>query len=222
MKVDDFKNKAFENMLKYAVDEANKQQIDEMSQCEKVEFSKEHEDKMRKLFAGKVKRVKYVKRILIIAAVMVVLFSVSIISVQGFRVKFMNFILSFTETNTELKYADESEDNNSYSVGDIDFAYMPEYLEFNSSRNQGKNICVKFNNNDKYIEIRIREIDAIANVNTEKADAELLMIKGIETFITQKDDVFILSWNNASKTFELMGNIEREELIKIAENVKIK
>ncbi len=222
MNVDDIKNKAFEEMLKCAVNEANKELIDEMPPCEKVEFSKEHEAKMRKLFAGNVKRTKYVKRILIIAAVMIALFSVSIISVQGFRVKFMNFILSFTETNTELKYADESEDKNSYSVGDIDFAYIPEYLEFNSSRNQGKNICVKFNNNDKYIEIRIREIDAIANVDTEKADAELLMINGIETFITQKDDVIDLSWNNGTKAFELVGNIEREELIKIAENVKIK
>ncbi len=220
MKANDFKNKAIDDMLKYAFQEANAELIDEMPQCEEVEFSKEHEDKMRKLFAGKVRRMKYIKRIFMIAAVMVILFSISVMSVQGWRASFMNFILSFTESNTELKYRDEAEDKNSYTVGDVTFEYLPSGFTLDSNKNQGKVIYVKFNKGNEYFETKIKESNPVANVDTEKAGAELLMINGAEVFVTQKDDNISVSWNNNLKTFELMGNIEREELLKIAENIK--
>ncbi len=222
MKADDFKNKAFDEMLKYAVLQANEELINEMPPCEAVEFSKEHEKNMRKLFAGKVKRIGYIKRILIIAAIIVVLFGVSVMSVQGLRIRFMNFILSFTETNTKITYVSEEEDKNSYSVGDITLEYLPSGFALNSTRNQGKTVRVDFVNGNKTIKFSVRTSVSVSNLDTERAGSELLMIKDIETFVTQKDNDIILSWNNGEKVFELMGNIEREEIIKIAENIKIK
>ncbi len=222
MKANDFKDKAFEEMLKYACREASKELIDEMPPCEEVEFSKEHEARMRKLFAGKVRRKRYIKRIFLIAAVMVVLFSVSVMSVQGLRIRFMNFILNFTESNTKITYVDETEDKNSYKVGDIVFDYLPSGFVLDSTKNQGKVVYIKFNNADKYIEIKIKASNPVAYVDTERADAELLMINGIETFVAEKDNVFILNWNSDLKAFEIQGNIERDELIKIAENLKTK
>ncbi len=222
MKANDFKNKAFEEMLKYACQEANKEMIDEMPPCEDVEFSKEHENKMRKLFAGKVKRKKYIKRIFLIAAVMVVIFSVSVMSVQGLRIRFMNFILNFTESNTKITYVDEEEDKNSYTVGDIVLEYLPSGFVLDSTRNQGKSAYIEFSSENKYICLSIRDAETITNVDTEKAGAELLMVNDIEVFISQKNDAYILSWNDNLKAFEMMGNIEREEIIKIAENIKIK
>ncbi len=222
MNANDFKDKAFEEMLKYAFNEASKEMIDEMPPCEEVEFSKEHEAKMRKLFAGKVRKKKYIKRILVIAAVMVAILSVSVMSVQGLRIRFMNFILNFTESNTKITYVDETEDKNSYTVGDIVFEYLPSGFTLDSTRNQGKVVYIDFVNNDKFILIKINTKVFESNVDTEKADAELVVINGIESFVTQKDDVFIINWNNGSKAFDIQGNIDRKEIIQVAENIKIK
>lgn len=50
MKIDEAKEKALDELIKLVVDKAAKELIEEMPEPENVEFSKEHEKKMKKLF----------------------------------------------------------------------------------------------------------------------------------------------------------------------------
>ena len=50
MKINEIKDKTLDNLLYYAAQEASKELVDEMPAPESVEFSYEHERKMKKLF----------------------------------------------------------------------------------------------------------------------------------------------------------------------------
>ncbi len=222
MKTDDLKNKAFDELLKIAANEANAELIDEMPPCEEVEFSKEHENKMRKLFAGKVRRKKIFKRIVILAAAMILVLAISVFSVKSLRIKFMNFVLNYNETNTEIRYKVEEENKNSYTVGDIELEYIPLNFTIEETRNMEKMIYINFSDGDKSFFLNIRHETSASNLDTQEAGTEVIVLNGIKTFISEKDGVIALRWNSGVKVFALSGNIERKELIKIAENIKIK
>ena len=206
MKINELKDKTLDDLLYFAAQEASKELVDEMPAPKSVEFSDEHKKKMEKLFK-KQKRTpikSYLRRILAIAAVLIVVSSISIASVQAWRIRFLNFIMHISESNTELRYKENDTEGNSYSAEDVNLEYVPSGFKLSESRN----------NNGKI------QIDSTLNVDTEDATAKEIKLNGKDAFLTEKGDIISLLWNNEMNSFTLSGNLSEDEIVKIAENIK--
>lgn len=222
MKINELKDKTLDDLLYFAAQEASKELVDEMPAPKSVEFSDEHKKKMEKLFK-KQKRTpikSYLRRILAIAAVLIVVSSISIASVQAWRIRFLNFIMHISESNTELRYKENDTEGNSYSAEDVNLEYVPSGFKLSESRNNNGKIHLRFENEDLTFSLYIRQIDSTLNVDTEDATAKEIKLNGKDAFLTEKGDIISLLWNNEMNSFTLSGNLSEDEIVKIAENIK--
>ena len=222
MKINEIKDKTLDNLLYYAAQEASKELVDEMPAPESVEFSYEHERKMKKLFKNskKISTKSYLKRASAIVAVFIIISGISIASVQAWRIRFLNFIMHITESNTELRYKENDTESSSYSADDVNLEYVPNGFKLSESRNSSGKIYLRFENKNLTFSLYIRQLDSTLNVDTENADAKVIKLNGKDAFITEKGDIIAIIWNSETKSFALSGNLSEEEIIKIAENIK--
>lgn len=225
MKINEAKEKVLDELIKYAVEEAAKELIEEVPEPEEVEFSKEHEEKMKELFKQYSKKKKAsvsgnIKRMSVIAAVLIAMMGISIASVQAWRVRFMNFVMHITDTNTEIRYAEPEESGDTYQTEDVKLGYIPSGFTLSESRDGGEKLYLKFANGEQAFVLRIRIGDSIMNVDTEDADSKKIKVGEKEIFLTEKDDNYTLSWSQKEKTYMLNGNMHEEELLKIAEKIE--
>ena len=79
-----------------------------------------------------------------------------------------------------------------------------------------------FKNEERYFEFKLRKIDVTIGIDTEKADVNKLTISGSEAIYSTNNNVNILVWNSGDFLYSLSGNIEKKELINIAEKIKNK
>ena len=222
MKINEIKDKTLDNLLYYAAQEASKELVDEMPAPESVEFSYEHKRKMKKLFKNskKISTKSYLKRASAIVAVFIIISGISIASVQAWRIRFLNFIMHITESNTELRYKENDTESSSYSADDGNLESVPNGFKLSESRNSSGKIYLRFENKNLTFSLYIRQLDSTLNVDTENADAKVIKLNGKDAFITEKGDIISIIWNSETKSFALSGNLSEEEIIKIAENIK--
>lgn len=225
MRIDEAKERALDDLIKYAVNEAAKEMAEEMPEPKKVEFSKEHEEKMKKLFKqySKKKKASFrgnIKKVIIIAAVLTAMLGVSLVSVQAWRVRFINFVMHITDTNTEIRYAEPEESGDTYQTEDVKLGYIPSGFTLSESRGGREKLYLKFANEEQAFALRIRIGDSIMNVDTEDADTRKIKVGDKEIFLTEKDDNYTLSWSQSEKAYTLNGNMPEEELLKIAEKIE--
>ena len=168
----------------------------------------------------KISTKSYLKRASTIVAVFIIISGISIASVQAWRIRFLNFIMHITESNTELRYKENDTESNSYSADDVNLEYVPNGFNLSESRNSSGKIYLRFENKNLTFSLYIRQLDSTLNVDTENADAKVIKLNGKDAFITEKGDIISIIWNSETKSFALSGNLSEEEIIKIAENIK--
>lgn len=191
---------------------------------EKIEFSKEHEEKMQKLF--KIERRKIMHKTILkhsirAAGFLLILFAVSIISifsVSAWRVKFLNFVFDSKKPNTEFQFGDTK--GNTYSNDEMAFEYIPDGFELVKSVSNEFSIYLKFKNNDLYFTFSLNDIEGKLSIDTENGTVEKLTINRQEAVYTENKNINALIWHNDEFAFTIIGNIPKEEIIKIAEKYR--
>ena len=191
-----------------------------------VEFSQEHKKKMEKLFRKERQKYRlsiaevYARRaacvILVIAAVM----SLAVFSVEAWRVKFMNFVFDADAPNTKIKFSEEKQSE--IYGGLVEFGYMPAGFTLKESEISRRHTYLSFKCNDKYFHFELNKLDLYSMLDTEDSAAEKSEINNNEGIYITKPDVNILIWHDGVYTYRITANIEKSEIIKIAENIKIK
>lgn len=191
---------------------------------EKVEFSKEHEEKMRKLFKAEKSKIFY-KRVLKhsvrAAGFILILLAVSIasiFSVSAWRVKFLNFVFDSEKPNTDFQFGDMKGSN--YSDDELMFGYIPEGFELVKSSSNESSIYLKFENKDLYFSFSLKNIESKIGIDTENGKIEKLTINGYEAVYSENKNINALIWSNGEFAFTIIGDIPKEDIIKIAENFK--
>lgn len=218
---------SFEKMLDMLIDEGALQalpKLEEERDLPEVIFSKEHEAKMEKLFRqerNKEKRKKlyfYASRSAACFAVLAVVSSICIFSVQAWRARFLNFVMEVSETNTKLSFQEEEKEgsSDSYTLG-----YIPEGFSLEQQNRPQENTYLLYIKRDLYFSFSVGSISGTLRVDTEDAVTKTLTVNGMEAFFSSKSDLNILVWHNNENVFDIIGNISEEEMIKIAENIKI-
>ena len=146
--------------------------------------------------------------------------SAAIYSVEAWRVKFLNFVFDSTAPDTEIKFTDTKQ--NSFYNDVVELRYIPAGFELEESEVSKRHVFLKFVYNDQSFLLKRNNIASNSAVNTEEGTVENITINNYEGIYIEKEDDNILIWHDGVYTYRLAGNIEKEELIKIAENIKSK
>ena len=223
-------NDALGNALESVLDDAAHAvdaEIGSMLQepAEDIQFSPESQRRMKALFRRERRklRVKKLRRFSKWAAcillAVVVTSGVTVFSVRGLRVRFLNFILETGAPNTDYSFGDDGDQ--SYSDDEIALEYIPEGFKLELNNSTDKTVYLQFTNKDYYFDIIVNRIDGRTSMDTENGIAETIDVNGVDGVYTSNENINSLIWHNDDYSFRVIGNIQKEELIKIANNVKI-
>lgn len=198
---------------------------------ENINFSKEHISKMNKLFKAQrrkemlIKLAKVSKIAASILLTIVLVGGISIFSVEAWRVKILNFIVDNNKHNTNIKFFDNDNEDKvvdvitEYSNEHVLLKYIPDGFEVNEEYISKTNSFIAFVNEDKFFNIDISNVDGEMSLDTEDSVVENVKIKDYNGMYISKGKVNMLVWSNDFKIIILTGNIQKNEIIKIAENI---
>jgi len=227
-------NKVLDDLISYAGPIA----IEEMANDEeesgkengldKIEFSKEHQLKMKKLFRKEYNKLRlrkiasYSKYAIACILVLAIIVLVPIFSVKAWRIKFLNFIIDVKQTHTEIKFSDDVKTGDTYQSEEISFGYIPAGSKMEKSDRVGSYIYIKFKANEQYFTFSRYDINAAMSIDTENATVKKITINNREALYSSNSNINILVWHDDNYSYNLSGNIDENEIIKIVENIKIK
>lgn len=192
----------------------------------KVEFSPEHERNMQKLFRKE--RRKYnlrraysvAGRVACLLLVVLVAMSVTIYNVDALRTKFLNFFFDKNSPDTEITFTETK--NNSYSNDIVNIGYIPDGFEIEKDKSWGDNLFLKFASGEKFFQLK-RNTDSLKTaINTEKGVVENIKINGYEGAYIINNSANIILWYDGVYTYRIFTNLEKENIIKIAESISAK
>lgn len=197
-----------------------------MPEPEKVEFSKEHEEKMQNIFRKERNKLlfkkisKYSKRVAIFFIAFVIVSGVTIFSVEAWRIKIMNFIIEMNQTHSEIRFSEEITKGNAYKSNEITLGYIPEGFELERRDVNVGGIDLIFTRKENYFVFSMDDINSKMGIDTENASVRKTTVNGREAFYSSNDNVNILVWHDEEFVYKLSGKIEENEMVKIAENIK--
>ncbi len=185
-------------------------------------FSKEHNEKMKSLLSDNL--IKYkpklskktLKFILIAAIILSLAITVFVTAKPAFEKYSLKMFSDHSIYNVIL-------DNKSYAkkVNSLNVKYIPNGFEKTEEENNINNIVYTYKNNDKYFYVGKYTLDTSVGYNTEKYEEELIKIDNKEyIYYKVSDNMQGILFNNGEYIYETDGNISKEELVKIAQNIE--
>ncbi len=224
----ELQEKMVDTILKHAAEKAFEDMVNEAAEStEAVTFSERHEAAMEQLFAeykkgaprtpkeekkGKVLRAKF---LIPLVAILIIGCAIGAVATKP---KVFSRKTDTTETNTRIEYVEGETAQNTYATDEVKLEYIPEGLELTGSRQDGDNIWLQFKKGEREFSLSLASRAADAAVQEE--GATLIRIQGTDAFLLEKDGAITIWWEGAEYAYTLSGNLGRQEMIKIAENVK--
>lgn len=220
-------DKIFETMVHEALEEV--EQEDTYQSCDNFdfEFSEQHKEKMKKIFDREKKKIwirKFGKSMQRVAAgllVVILVSGVAVMSVSAWRVKFLNFIFDTQQTNTEIT-TNEDVNQATYNTDLVSLNYIPEGFSLEKQMITEALTYLKFSDPVNDFTITITPLEGKISLDTESAYCEKIDINDNEALYSETDTEKILVIENIDKIITIRSSIEKGEIIKIAQNLKIK
>lgn len=221
--------KAFDILLKEGVDIACEQEgLSYPPPDEKIIFSKEHNKKMAKIFKAEKRKLWHKKALKIskyaacFLAIIMLISAVTIYNVEALRVKFLNFVFTSDYEGTSFNFEEKEEEKEAPPENntDIAFGYVPEGFELIDARQKKENIHIRYASGENYFQILRGDLSGNYNVDTENGTYENIKIDGLEAVYFTNPNINSVVWNDSYYIYIITSNISKEELIKIAENIK--
>lgn len=217
-------DKVLDTLIDEASAEAYRKEAD--YNAPEVSFSPEHERNMQKLFKNE--RRKYnLRRATVVTGkvaclllVVVVAMSVTIYNVDALRTKFFNYFFVKEAPNTVIRFTETK--HNSYSNDMISMGYIPEGFELVENKAGIKNLFLNFESREKYIQLKMNTLSLKLAINTENGILENIKVKGYEGIYIQKGAETVIFWHDGIYTYRINSNLEKSEIIKVAESTTAK
>lgn len=187
---------------------------------EKILFSKHHEEKMQAIFKGKYQIPKKPRRIFkkaLLIAIICAIGLASTLAVEAWRVDVFNFL--FSGSNVSTKYNFKQSIDNTYENNSIKLKYIPEDFKLEFDKSGNFSVYLAFNRNDSYFMLSVDPLTMNFTIDTEGGIKEDVIINKYSATYTSNDNLNTLIWHDEKNAYHLYGNIEKDELIKIAENI---
>ncbi|MBR6729617.1 MAG: DUF4367 domain-containing protein [Clostridia bacterium] len=214
---------AFDMLLEYAAEAASEELLEEPLPEETVDFSDKHKKEMEELFRTlETKRTGffYLRHIAAVLLVCAVLASASVMSVDAWRNKFLNFFTKVTETHTEIRYNKKNPAEGSYATDMVRLGYLPEGMRLVEKVERNTNAMLTFANGEQSFKLRVSRTTANAFLDTEAKESKKVDINGAEGFLRITEDGYsTLKWSTETYSYTLSGNLDIDALLKIAEHI---
>lgn len=188
------------------------------SEIPKHKFSEKHNEKMEEILRagskdGKRKLSGKAIKIFLIAAILLAA-ATTAFAIPSCR----EFIVKQFSDHSEYYVSDTK---NAKKVESLKLGYIPEGFEKTEDYKLDYLYRFSYKNNQKYFNVDKHKMDAEINFDTEKYNSENIEINGIQSiYFTSSDKEYGIIFNNGEYIFIISGNIEKNELVKIAQNVK--
>ena len=215
-----YEEKMMDALLKHAAEVAESELVDEATDERPVEFSARHEKQMEELFRAvrpEKPRLIRPKRIMILVAALIALFAVGTVALKP---TIMNFFLKTSETNTEIRFGEEEPVGDTYETEDVTLGYVPAGMQMVENSRGNTNINIKFQKENLFFHLRAKKDKLTFFMDNENGSSETIQINGNEAYLLNRDGQINIKWNTNEWTYTILGNLEKSELIKIAENIK--
>jgi hypothetical protein len=238
------KEKMFEAMLEYAgachaENIANEMKAEDELE-EQIPFPPDLDARMRKLISRQDRKESFIKvrttaaRILPKVAIFFfaafVSFTILVTSVEAFRTKVLNFIIEVGKEYTSIDLKESDSDASSKGVSGIppDWkgvyvpAFVPEGFKITKAESLMFTKIIHYSNDNGQLIVYQQHNGENTNirVDTENAVSEEILINGLEGLLFEKKGTTTLVWHNNDFSFSLMSEIDKDELIKMAESIK--
>ncbi|MDF3004507.1 MAG: hypothetical protein K0S22_979 [Oscillospiraceae bacterium] len=165
------------------------------------------------------------KRVAVFILVCAISFSTALVANAKLRERFLNWVVeTFPKFSIFTTQTTESPVAMVLSQDDIVFGYLPEGYRI-SDVSQGRNM-LKYNflsddeNNQLTISFIVSKAGIKSYFNTEDAEVQCISIKNSEAYTWKTDKMTYLLWAQGDIKCQMFGNLDNNELIKIAENVE--
>lgn len=152
-----------------------------------------------------------------ICAAVIVIFSISVVSVDALRIKFLDWLTNVHSTHTA--YNDSSQ-----SISTIYPEFIPTGYILQLYNNEGDLTTESFvNSNENYITIIISPSNYIFNSDNEETYSETVEINDYTGIYSIKQNCSMLIWSSEEEIYTITTNdssITKEIIIKIAQSLK--
>jgi len=163
------------------------------------------------------------KRVAIFIALALVGIFVTTMSVEAFRIKLFNIVTEVTDKYTKVSIVETENGLESQIDWDSYYApvYIPEGYTYSNSEYFGEIKIIFYSDAaDKEIQFSQTPVNPEYQIDTEDAVATDVIINAENGILVEKEGLLTLIWTTDEKTFHIIGEIERDEIIKMAESLK--
>lgn len=166
----------------------------------------------RRVIRGKKPVANKVVKIILIAAALLIILSVAALSTD----KGKEFILQFFKDSAVYS----TDMDTVKMVTDLNVGYVPEEYELKYSKKDTMVIVKRYFSNEKWFEVQKRLIKSTLDVDYDLGKGEIFEYNGVNYLvIASEDDYISIIWNDGNYQYYSGGIIEKEELLKIAQNI---
>ena len=163
------------------------------------------------------------KRVAIFIAIALVGIFVTTMSVEAFRIKLFNIVTEVTDKYTKVCIVET--ENSLESQIDWDSYYAPEYIPegytFSNSEHFGEiKIIFYSDTSGKEIQFSQTPVNPEYQIDTEDAVVTEVIVNAEKGILVEKEGLLTLIWTTGEKTFHIIGEIKRDEIIKMAGSLK--
>ena len=171
----------------------------------------------------------YLKRVAVCAAVFMLLCAILVMSVSALRAPVLNFITKPANRSTQIQLnrsdnTDEVSVEAVYEEEGLYIGYIPEgfSLEQRTIAPASKSAFLQFKNGSEYfnIDTSIYQENTDITIDTENAKVERMRINDKPALYSEKETIKILFMYDENYTYTIAGNIDKDNLVQIAQNLK--
>lgn len=238
MKSNDQKEKVLEEYYRYigiVHAENTAKEADEMMEKSKdIDFPEELDHWFEEYIGDSIKRDKknkfksrassFAKRSAIFLIILGLGAFVTTISVEAYRIRFLNLVTEVTERYTSISIEREPEDSNKINILGESYFYpghIPAGYTQSDAQSYGELRVIKFENSEgEEIEFLQTESDSNFQVDTEDAITEDITINGSKGMLVSKEGFKTLLWFTDNNNFYIVGKLAQKEIVSMAESLE--
>ncbi|MFM9279759.1 DUF4367 domain-containing protein [Paenibacillus jiagnxiensis] len=166
-------------------------------------------------------------RIAIVFLLFVATFSVSVVSVEAFRIKLYNFFVDIKVDHAEVRLVKMRDNETSkFREGEFIIEVPFEYELYQVQRIKSSLTATYKNRKNEIIIFEQSTGHVITNVDSEETDVVSdVSVQGHKGFYSKKVNIISLIWSNNERVFYISSNsnsISKNDLIRIGESIKVK
>ncbi len=167
------------------------------------------------------------KRVAVFILICAISFSTALVANAKLRERFLNWVVeTFPKFSIFTTQIEEPSTVAAVSQSDIEFGYLPDEYELKDISQGRRMLMYNFlsGDGDKLLKISfvISQPGAKAYFNTENVEIQCVPFKKSDAYTWKTDNITCFIWLEENIECQIFGNIDYDEIIKIAENIKLK